>query len=137
MNLQQLAKINATTLRSAGPRYAPGIDAAAPNLQIESLILAIEGLLCGDRFQKRIVDLHGSLKEAWKAAQGHIQKPHRRKIQRADRLLNLFVKLKECPIGKGCSVVTRARAAAHKISLSLGNLDKAFYEEERKRRDAE
>jgi len=134
MNLQQLAKVNASTVHSAGPRYTPGIDSAAPNLQIEHLKLALDGLLCSDRFKRRITDFHDSLKNAWLDARRHIQKPYRRKIPRATRLLNLLIKFKECPIGTGRSVVNAARAGAGRINSSLRILGEAFYEEQNKRR---
>ncbi|MEX0806091.1 MAG: hypothetical protein WD688_22645 [Candidatus Binatia bacterium] len=135
MDLQQLAKVNAFAVHSAGPRYTPGIDSAAPNLQIEHLNLALDGLLCNDRFKKTIGDFHDSLKKAWADAQRHIHKPYRRKIPRATRLLNLLIKFKKSPIGAGRSVVSASRATVGRINSAIRSLSEAFYEEQNKRRN--
>ena len=74
MDLQKLAKVTASTVHSAGPRYTPGIDSAAPNLQIEHLNLAMDGLLCSDRFKKTITEFHDSSKKGWAdAGRAHSQ----------------------------------------------------------------
>ena len=57
MNLDRLNKINARSIHNAGPRYTPGIDSAAPNLEIRALEFALEGLMCsGKIFQKKTVE---------------------------------------------------------------------------------
>ncbi len=56
MNLDRLNKINARSIHNAGPRYTPGIDSAAPNLEIRALEFALERLMCSEIFEKKTVE---------------------------------------------------------------------------------
>lgn len=54
MNLEDLALRNMESIRLAGPRYSPGIDPKAPNVQIQYLIDAIDALSLSRGFRDRL-----------------------------------------------------------------------------------
>ncbi|NVM55358.1 MAG: hypothetical protein HWN66_16750 [Candidatus Helarchaeota archaeon] len=58
-------KILNTAIHQAGPRYTPGVERGAPNLQIEELIFAFECLGRTQEFLKYLTNLHNALKKSW------------------------------------------------------------------------
>lgn len=54
----------------AGPRYAPGLDDKAPNLQIEDLLLAIDCVGRTPSARATLEDLRNDVKKEWR--KGHV-----------------------------------------------------------------
>lgn len=62
--LDEFSQINKSQIRSAGPRYTPGMDPDGPNIQIRSLVLALAALGFEDAFKQHLDDLGSALHEA-------------------------------------------------------------------------
>lgn len=58
-------KILNIAISQAGPRYTPGVDHGAPNLQIEELIFAFECVGRTQKFLSYLGSLYNELKESW------------------------------------------------------------------------
>ena len=54
MNLEDLALCNKKAIRLAGPRFSPGIDPEAPDIQIHHLIDAIDALSLAKGFRDQL-----------------------------------------------------------------------------------
>jgi DNA replication protein DnaC len=68
ITLADLKRVNQASIRRAGPRYAPAIDANAPNLEIQPLVNAIEALAHSAVYKKQLDDLEEELRSAWQNA---------------------------------------------------------------------
>ena len=66
--MRELTKFNRKQINSAGPRYTPGVQPDAPNLEIAELREAIDGLAFGPRVSDKIDELKKSLKDTWSTA---------------------------------------------------------------------
>lgn len=68
LSLQALSRVNKRAIAAAGPRYSPGLDQRAPNLEIAYLEAALEALaLAGgaiDRIGKAAEELAGTVKRS-------------------------------------------------------------------------
>lgn len=62
--LAQLAAVNEKTIRSAGPRYTPGVDPAAPNIEIAYLVEALDALSLVDGWKVRVEYLAKAVSES-------------------------------------------------------------------------
>ena len=94
MNLDDLKCINEKSIRSAGPRYTPGQDADAPNLEIESLNLALEGLICSPAFRARIHGLANGVEEAFAKVGKNLHDRFPRQFRKPKGLLGV------CAVGR-------------------------------------
>lgn len=63
--MDQLAGVARRTLAAAGPRYSPGLDPDAPNLEIRPLQQAASALTLGAGFRARAKELSRSLRAAY------------------------------------------------------------------------
>ncbi|MGH3094021.1 MAG: hypothetical protein ACRDOG_17070 [Gaiellaceae bacterium] len=52
--LAQLQTVNQAAIRDAGPRYTPGVDPAAPNIEISYLVDALDALSLVDGWRTRV-----------------------------------------------------------------------------------
>jgi hypothetical protein len=81
--LARLAAVNEATIQAAGPRYTPGLNPDAPNIEIEHLVDAFDALSLADGWRERI----GALADAIEKAMEH----------QTDRLDSLFRRSKASP----------------------------------------
>jgi len=58
---------------AAGRRYAPGLDANAPNLRANALVSALDSVACGTEVHARFSGFICSLKDTWKRAESSVQ----------------------------------------------------------------
>lgn len=65
MNVVSLTKVCRHHINHAGPRYTPGMDQAAPNLDIPVVLQAFEGLEFSDAFRARVGRLRDELLANW------------------------------------------------------------------------
>jgi hypothetical protein len=63
--MDKLGAVANRTLAAAGPRYSPGLDPDAPNLEIRPLQQAASALTLGAGFRARAKDLAGSVRAAY------------------------------------------------------------------------
>lgn len=68
MRLADLRAINERAIRAAGPRYMPGQDPDAPNLQITSIVETFDALGITEAFRARVEDLRSRMRTAWSDA---------------------------------------------------------------------
>src|SRR5438128_9227178 len=52
--LAQLQTVNQAAIRDAGPRYTPGVDPAAPNIEISYLVDALDALSLVEGWRTRV-----------------------------------------------------------------------------------
>lgn len=65
MRLADLRRVNERAIRDAGPRYMPGQDPDAPNLQITSIVETFDAFGITEAFRARIEDLRSRARTAW------------------------------------------------------------------------
>ncbi|MYA67891.1 MAG: hypothetical protein F4Y22_11655 [Gammaproteobacteria bacterium] len=73
--LSALSTLCKDQIQQAGHRYTPGLDPQAPNLEIESLLTAIENVACGTGARKRFESALNAFSEAWDHAKHCSQRP--------------------------------------------------------------
>lgn len=66
MDQSILNRVSNKNIESAGARYTPTLDPNAPNLQITTLVEAIDALALNDSYSAYLSKLEESLLEAWK-----------------------------------------------------------------------
>jgi hypothetical protein len=62
--LAQLQTVNEVAIQAAGPRYTPGVDPAAPNIEIGHLVDAFDALSLVDGWRSRARELAEGISEA-------------------------------------------------------------------------
>jgi DNA replication protein DnaC len=72
ISIEELNKINLSSIKAAGPRYAPSLDPSAPNLQISQIISAVEALAITDKYRSSIRSLVIELSESWRKSSKRI-----------------------------------------------------------------
>ena len=135
MILNDLKRINEKSIRSAGPRYTPGQDADAPNLEIESLNLALEGLICGPAFKTRIFGLAKSVEETFTRADKNLHAKFPRQFRRPTGLLAGLAEFASATPGEGRSLVRRIKRSVERIEGTTGKISTALYKVEQERRE--
>lgn len=63
--LKDLESLTRESIHWAGPRYTPGIDPAAPNLQIKPLVETFDALTYSSSFKAQVATLEAKLRETW------------------------------------------------------------------------
>lgn len=64
MHITDLVRVNDRTIQLAGPRYSPGVDPAAPNIEIRDLVEALDALARGPGVERRLNELIAELEAA-------------------------------------------------------------------------
>jgi hypothetical protein len=135
MNLEDLSRLNTRSIHSAGPRYTPGTDSAAPNLEIKALELAIEGLACGQVFRRRAKELHDLLEKTSTDLRRTLTTPYSRSVRTPARLLKALTLLSQCPPSEGRQIVMRARAATRRLQSTNEKFSNTLYHAQEQRKD--
>jgi hypothetical protein len=68
VRLRDLERQNRRATNEAGPRYSPGLDPKAPNIQISHLVDALDALSLADGYRARLQDLAARLEKARESA---------------------------------------------------------------------
>lgn len=136
MNLKDLERINEKSIKSAGPRYTPGQDENAPNLEIDSLNFALEGLICGPPFKTRIHELEKDLEKAFAKAEKRLHAEFPRRFRKPEGLLSGLAKFASTPPGEGRALVRRLKRSVDRIEGTTGKISSALYEAEQEQREA-
>lgn len=71
--LNAIHQLSKEQVHQAGQRYTPGIDPAAPNIQVESLITAIQNAACGVDARNRFKIVLKDFRDVWKRAESSSQ----------------------------------------------------------------
>lgn len=133
MTLKDLGKINNRTVKSAGPRYSPIIDPAAPNLEIEPLISAIEALALSNKYKDSLIEIRDAISQAWLSASKSTKKAF--KIRHPSRLVSeINLLLLEKP-GKGFSHLAVINKLAKNTSDILQAENEKLWEQERQTKE--
>lgn len=119
LRIANLNSINRATIKAAGPRYTPGTDASAPNLQIRSLLDSIEALALSDNYRETLGSLVEALKKAWEQASPSITKSFARKKRTPDRLMGSVSRLGSEKAGTSLGTLRQIRQAANSIQTRL------------------
>jgi hypothetical protein len=145
MRLADLRTANLKAIRSAGPRYAPGLDSTAPNLAIASLNTAFETIGFTQDFRIGVRALQTAFETAWKDAPPAIVRSFRRRVHNPTAIAELLAQLQHASPGRAANVLRRAEIAvnsAHTVvkrmlGKALTSLQSAPTESERRRLDSE
>ncbi len=133
MLLKDLKRINVKSVRNAGPRYTPGQDPSAPNLEIKTLNQAVEGLIGGKPFKDRIISFRDVLEKSWAEAYRFVNSSHPRQLHKPLQLFNMLSKLSTCVPGHSRSLVNKAIKSVIQANEKIINLNKKLDDEEAKR----
>ena len=136
MKLTHLKRVNQKSIQSAGPRYTPGQDASAPNLEIASLNTALDGLICGSAFKERIRDLSNEIEKSFTSAANSMRGRKNSRLRKPSALLTGLDLLASTPPGEGKSLVPRLRRYTGRIEIATERVGRSLYTAELERREA-
>ncbi len=112
MRLSELRQANKQAIVRAGPRYAPGQDRTAPNLEIASITQAFDAIGLTADFRARVAALRADVQKAWNDVPRRVRRSFRRAVNNPDRLLSTLAVLQEtAPTGAGAAAKGVHRAA--------------------------
>lgn len=109
LSLARLETVNLEHVQAAGARYTPALDANAPNLEITSLLDAIEALGLTNRHNDTLSSLVGELSKAWGKSPPWIRKLFARCKQSPAYLIELLTQLPTKPAGEAANVLANIR----------------------------
>lgn len=133
MELSDLRRINNKSINSAGPRYTPGLNSSAPNIEIESLNTAIEGLTCGSRFKEHTDDICKRIEKSWNDAYQSIRDTQLHQIEKPNKILERLIKLRICPPGNGKLLIRSTKTSIQHVNKTVEKLLRELGEKEEKR----
>ena len=113
MRLADLRPVNERAIRNAGPRYMPGQDPDAPNLQITSIVETFDALGITEAFRARVEDLRSRVRTAWSETPTDFRAAISRLANSPNRLAaNLRSLSTASPAASGAAAETVRRTAA-------------------------
>lgn len=80
MRFDDLIAQSKRAIGTAGPRYTPGVDPAAPNLRVAHLVDAVQALSMSDKFRERVREQEKDLRDALRYSQSTIVPLFRRRV---------------------------------------------------------
>ncbi|MDP2321201.1 MAG: hypothetical protein Q8O42_17895 [Acidobacteriota bacterium] len=119
MRLSDLNRVNRRAIRSAGPRYMPGQDSNAPNLQIAAINEALEGIALTDEFRARVETLRCKVRKEWGDTPANFRRELRRTANDPDKLILSLSSLRDAAApdaGAAVSRATREAAAVERLA---------------------
>ena len=128
-NIAKLNSINRATIKAAGPRYSPSIDASAPNLQIQSLLDSIEALALSDSYRHSLGSLVQALKEAWGKAPRSITKTFAKRKWTPGKLIALVSKLGSETAGTSERTLGQIKQSANSLDSKLRKHQQKLWEQ--------
>lgn len=135
MKLADLKHINQKSIQSAGPRYTPGQDANAPNLEITGLNTALEGLTCGSSFQERICGLSSEIEKSFTSATKSMRGRTHARLRKPSALIAGLESFASTPPGDGRSLATRLMRYTGGIETATKQIGNILYKAEQERRE--
>lgn len=129
----KVAKLNAHNRRQiqrAGPRYTPGIEPGAPNIEIESLELSLSGLAFEQRFSAHVNRLATDLREAARSLPSEADSAFRKLKNtplRVSKLLDELATATPESAARSCRALPRSTSL---VRQRLSELRQAFDEQE-------
>ena len=127
LTLSDLKRVNRETIKAAGPRYTPGVDASAPNLHIESLASAVESLGLTEQFRSKLKHLEQALRSAWKLPPESINKRLKGKKETPIRLGGILKKLRSERAGKSALTLKQIIQIETAISSELNGYQQQLH----------
>ncbi len=80
LGIDELKRINRSTIQAAGARYTPSVEAGAPNLQIQSLLASVDALGVTEEFRKRCSDIARDARASWEKAPREVLRLFRQRV---------------------------------------------------------
>jgi DNA replication protein DnaC len=133
MEILYLKNICKKSIKSAGPRYTPGLDESAPNLEITYLIETIDGLLCNQKFKSRAVELSENIDTSFSSAHKKLKKRYPGKIKKPKMLIDGLREIYELKPAEGKKLFQRLRNSCKQKDKLIEALKDDIYRLERKR----
>jgi hypothetical protein len=146
MRLADLRLHNRRAIAAAGPRYAPGLDASAPNLAIASLDRAFETAGVTAAFRAEVSRVRATFQKAWHDAPRQVREHFATRVQNPARLLAHLADLEAARPAEAGGVRHRATITASRLDTVAEHLAEQALEalrnapadsEERRARDVE
>ena len=128
MKLQDLQKINARSIRSAGPRYTPGQYSNFPNLPISDLDDAFIGIIGGKPFQKRVLELQAEVSEQFSKTQKILATVFPQGLDEPIGCLKGLEALASSSPGKGRSAISKIEQAIYCLLRTCKKFEKELEE---------
>lgn len=135
MNLEDLKQVNKKSIQSAGPRYTPGQDAGAPNLDITALNIAFEGLICGPSFKERIRALTAEIEKTFTSAAKILRGSGHGSLRKPSALIAGLESFACALPGEGRPIAARIRRYIHRLETATKQIGNTLYKAEQERRE--
>lgn len=129
MNLNTLRNNNLKNIKDAGPRYTPGVDSKAPNIEIKPLITSIEIFSLSNGYYQFVLNLELELIKNWQGSK-ETTKPFFSSVT-PKHLINVLSKLKYFKPGHSKRVLMQTRNYSNIISSILREHREILQNEER------
>lgn len=115
MRLSDLRRHNLRAISAAGPRYAPGLDATAPNLAIVSLDHAFESIGMTADFRSGMARIRTEFQSASHDAPSHVRRRFQRLVNTPTLLVNCLSEVESAAPADAGSRLRRAALAGGRI----------------------
>ncbi|MCK5027047.1 MAG: NACHT domain-containing protein [Candidatus Pacebacteria bacterium] len=130
MDFKKLSKINKEGINAAGPRYTPGIEEGAPNIQIEDLLECIDRITLSTQYRKLVTQMSSDFKESCKTIDAEVkalfQEDELKKIPK------LLEKLSKEKAGNSDQTIKELHTVIEKTVFLLRDYMNDLYEQEDK-----
>jgi len=128
--LGQLQKVNEVAIRDAGPRYTPGVDPAAPNIEIDYLVDAFDALSLVDGWWTRVQEFAESISKASEYRTHLLDRLFQRRTVTPTKLVNELHALKKyrdpTELRRG---VSQVRRSAERIARHLERESRSLWDQ--------
>jgi hypothetical protein len=130
MQIAELVAVNKRTIQLAGPRYTPGVDPSAPNIEIRELIEAFDALAFAPGYQQRLNELIRALDKASRDGRFTLNKLFRKHLITPTTVMADLRVLEAASDPNGLREPLRqVRRSSHSLSRVLDRAQTRFYEQ--------
>lgn len=120
MRLSDLRRVNRRAIHAAGPRYMPGQDPAAPNLQIAAVTEALDALALAQDFRTRVEALRSNIQKAFGEAPSTFREELRARTNNRDALIRALADLRDAASSDAGEAAAQVRRTAVAVSRLAG-----------------
>jgi hypothetical protein len=114
-----LNSVNRKQINLAGPRYSPGIDKNAPNIQIDPLLVRLGALAHDSRFAAHVEALRTDLVRATEYSTTTLSKLFRRRTRTPNKLVEVLAELSRSNPGNVSTQMREVRLVAASVRDAL------------------
>ena len=134
--LEDLARVNEGSIKSAGPRYFLNKDRVFPNMDIESFDEAMVGLICGDEFRALVGEIAEGIRDKWNKADAEVKRlslGDSNALPEPKRILSALNLLAHADPGCGGDAIVRIRRGVATAKKRVETLENRIRRDRNKR----